>query len=160
MLEHQKLLQQLSYDSQTGIFLWRVTRHRITIGTQAGFISDKGYRIIRLYQKTYKAHRLAWFYVHGVWPTGIIDHRDGIGDHNWIKNLRDTTQQVNCENKKVARKKSTSTLMGVSYVPKLNKFKAQIVVKGVYKYLGVFHTEQAAHDAYMEEKKLSHQGFV
>ena len=67
---------------------------------------------------------------------------------------------MNCENKKVTRKKSTSTLMGVSYVPKLNKFKAQIVVKGVYKYLGVFHTEQAAHDAYMEEKKLSHQGFV
>lgn len=50
--------------------------------------------------------------------------------------------------------------MGVSYVSKLNKFKSQIVIKGVHKYLGVFDTEQEVHDVYMKEKRLSHQGFA
>lgn len=160
MLEHQRLLDQLCYDQSTGVFLWNVTRNRIAKETQAGCLNKEGYRIIKLDGATFKAHRLAWFYVHGVWPTGIIDHKDGNGDHNWISNLRDTSQAVNCENKKKARKKDTSTLMGVSYISRLKKYKATITVRGVNHYLGLHLTEKDAHEAYMIAKRKHHVGFV
>jgi hypothetical protein len=44
-------------------------------------------------------------------------------------------------------------------VPKLNKYKAQITVKGEHKYLGVFSDPNEAHAAYMSEKRKSHKGF-
>lgn len=137
-----------------------MSRNRIIKGFEAGCLTDKGYRTIKLDGKLYKSHRLAWFYVHGFWPKGIIDHKDGIGDHNWITNLRDTSQAVNCENKKKPRKKRTSTLMGVSFIPRLQKYKASIIVKGITHYLGLHLTEQAAHTAYMDAKRNLHKGFV
>lgn len=159
-LTHKRLLDQLNYNPATGIFRWKQSRNRIVAGQAAGSLTCKGYLTIKIDGEAHRAHRLAWFYVHGIWPKGIIDHKDGVGVHNWISNLRDTTQQVNCENKHRARKKKTSRLMGVSFVPKLGKFKAQIVVKGKHKYLGLFDSEQQAHDAYMSEKRKPHSGYI
>lgn len=155
-LKHNRLLKQLKYDPLTGVFTWLVTRNRITQGDVAGSVSKKGYRVIRIDGEHHKAHRLAWFYVHGSWPSGVIDHKDGNKDNNKIKNLRDTSQAVNCEN----IRKPRNNLMGASYVKKLDKWKAQITVKGTHLYLGVFDTEQLAHEAYMIAKRQHHKGFV
>ena len=32
---------------------------------------------VKVEDKQYAAHRLAWFYVHGEWPFACIDHIDG-----------------------------------------------------------------------------------
>ena len=153
-LNHQKLLEQLDYDPLTGVFTWKVSRNRIKKGDQAGSISDRGYRIMRMFGGTYKAHRLAWFYTHGSWPVGVIGHIDGNKDNNAINNLRDCSQQINCENKK--KPSGHTQLLGVSFVPKLNKYKAQITVKGKGVYLGVCETAQEAHEVYMDYKRQHH----
>ena len=159
-LTHKFLLEQLSYNPVTGIFRWKVTRNRIQEGELAGSNTTRGYRTIKIKGESFKAHRLAWFYIYEVWPSGVIDHKNGIFDDNRISNLRDVPQVINTENKHKPRKRKTSSLLGVSFMSKLNKFKAQICIRGKHKYLGVFNSEQEAHDAYMSEKRKSHVGFI
>ena len=49
------------------------------------------------------AHRLAWFWVHGAWPVGVIDHIDGVTTNNAIANLRDVDHALNMQNLKTAK---------------------------------------------------------
>jgi hypothetical protein len=154
------LLDQLDYDPNTGIFRWKHTRHRVNAGDVAGSITSKGYRTIKIDGEAHKAHRLAWFYMAGVWPTGVIDHRNGKTDDNRFANLRDTNQTSNTENQQNLSRRSTTGFKGVTFVSHLGKYKAQISSKGVHTYLGLHETPEAAHDAYMTAKRKLHQGFV
>lgn len=96
-LKHGRLLELLSYDLQTGVFTARVGRSwRVRTGSVVGGTSHQsGYRLIRIDYESYLAHRLAWFYVHGEWPSGEVDHIDGDTDNNAIRNLRVVTHQQN-----------------------------------------------------------------
>lgn len=105
-LERQKALtvdtlrDALSYDPETGIFRWRYDRASLAkAGQIAGSPTHKkGYRFIRVNYNRYLAHRLAWFYVYGEWPSGPIDHINGNTDDNSIANLRVVTRQQNSWN--------------------------------------------------------------
>lgn len=73
MLTQCRLRELLSYDPDRGIFVWRVKAARNTIiGSEAGRISSGGYREIGVGGRLYFAHRLAWLYVHGEWPSKVI----------------------------------------------------------------------------------------
>ena len=65
----------LSYNPKTGEFRWKVENsRRAKAGSIAGHIAaDSGYIYIRLNGTLYRAHRLAWFFVHGEQPN-VIDH--------------------------------------------------------------------------------------
>lgn len=91
------LRELLCYDSETGIFTWRETRHwRAIKGEEAGTCAHpRGYRTIRINYKAYLAHRLAWLYVHGEWPSHEIDHINRKTADNALKNLRHCTHQQN-----------------------------------------------------------------
>ena len=52
-----------------------------------------GYLVYNILGKQYKVHRLVWLLETGKWPSGVIDHIDGIKDNNRFSNLRDTTQK-------------------------------------------------------------------
>ena len=74
-LTAEVLRNLLSYDAETGIFTWiGKPNGRVAHGAQAGTFLPDGYVRIKLRRKLYLAHRLAWFYVHGVWPENEIDH--------------------------------------------------------------------------------------
>ena len=144
----QPLLQTLlEYDPASGMFTRKVrTSNRIKVGEQAGSLDKAGYLCIRVHGKTYKAHRLAWLYVHGNMPAGEVDHINGVKADNRIENLRDVTKSANQQNRRFVR----------GYSKDGNRWKAQIRFGGRWKHLGCYETEQEAHAAYLAAKAEVH----
>ncbi len=89
----------LHYDQETGIFTWKVrTARRVKAGDVAGCSDGDGYRLIKVQSRLYKAHRLAWLYIHGSWPKDQIDHINRIRTDNRIANLREVSNKQNLQN--------------------------------------------------------------
>jgi len=149
MLTYERLNQCLSYDPETGIFVWKSRNSkRIKIGDAAGRINAYGYIDIGLDNHAYKAHRLAWFYMTGKWPEHQVDHRNGIRNDNSWSNLREATSEQNHFNNKTAR--------GYICDPRDGRFYATIVVKHKPIRLGGYATSGEAHDAYLIAKEKYH----
>jgi hypothetical protein len=55
---------------------------------QAGYVNKDGYRVVTLMGKKYFAHDLIWLYQTGQFPTGEVEHINGIRDDNRWCNLR------------------------------------------------------------------------
>lgn len=92
----------LKYDPETGTLIWIMdVSSRARKEKVAGGLSSSGYLQIRFKNKRYLTHRVAWYLHYGVWPTGQIDHINGIKTDNKIINLRDVTQSQNLLNKKM-----------------------------------------------------------
>lgn len=96
-----------------------------------------GYWRVRVHGNVYLAHRLAWFYVHGVWPEHEIDHRDGNPANNSLANLRAATHAQNLRNQR-QRDDNNSGRKGVYWHARERKWKAQICVMGKTTGLGTF----------------------
>jgi len=104
MLTTDRLRELLDYDTETGLFRWKTpTNNRITVGSLAGQNHPKGYTRIGVDGAKYLAHRLAWLYVHGVWPINQIDHINRMKTDNRINNLRDVIDGINKRNVDVVR---------------------------------------------------------
>lgn len=88
-ITHQRLQELLHYDAETGFFGWRVTRGQQIAGTRAGRVVQLGYWRVQVDRRSYFLHRLAWLYVHGVWPTGVVHHKNRDPGDNRIENLED-----------------------------------------------------------------------
>jgi hypothetical protein len=157
----ERLRELLNYNHETGVFTWLVTAGRRRAGNEAGWLTN-GHngirRTIEVEQRNYKAHRLAWFYVNGKWPCGVIDHINGNPADNRIENLRDVTQKVNIQNEKVARKKTKSGLLGAHWIERDKKWAANIRVDGRTIRLGAFQSPEEAHYVYLEAKRRLHEG--
>lgn len=149
------LKDALHYDPKTGVFTWKVKRKGVNPGDVAGSIGIYGYRKIQLNKKTYQAHRLAWFYVHGTWTQ--LDHINGIRDDNSLANLRPATQSQNCAN----RRRQTRTRSGFKGVYKRKYgWEATVMRNGKSYYLGKFKTPMEAHAAYLVAAKKLHGEFA
>jgi hypothetical protein len=144
MLTQARLREVLDYDEATGVFVWKMRlAQRLRVGDVAGSLTEKGYLIIRIDTKPYLAHRLVWFYVHGVIPERV-EHRDRNGLNNAIGNLRLATQSQNLYNIGL-RDSNTSGAIGVHWDRSKNKWTAQIRAEGKNRFLGRFDTlEEAA----------------
>lgn len=157
MLTHALLRKALTYDPSTGLFHWLIApSHRAKPGDAAGCVRSDGYARIQLFGKKYLAHRLAWFYVMGEWPSAEVDHEDGDGSNNRWRNLRLATRRVNMQNQRRARRDNSTGLLGATAVG--NRFQATINVDGAPRYLGCYGTPQAAHEAYVNAKRQHHAG--
>lgn len=76
VISHEKLIEAVDYNADTGVFMHKIARRGVAVGSVAGSTDPNGYRYVRLYQVDYLAHRLAWFYVHGEWPKTRLAFRD------------------------------------------------------------------------------------
>lgn len=156
-LTAERLRELLDYDRETGVFRWRVKRKGTAgVGAIAGCAeghqhpSGFMYWKIHIDYRYYKRCRLAWLFVHGEWPTGEIDHRDGNESNDAIGNLRDSTRLQNSQNTRL-RKHNQSGLKGVRRMKKekLRKvWNARITVSGREVCLGYFYTAGEAARAY------------
>lgn len=161
-LTEETLRSLLHYDPVTGNFTRLVAYGRWKLGEIAGTVKpnkDKFYVHIKIGRFIYGAHRLAWFYVYGVWPTSEIDHRDGDGTHNNWLNLRDVTSRVNKENlQRAPKNKKYSPLLGAHWCKKRKRWKSSIGVNGKAVYIGWFDTDVKASAAYLAKKRELHEG--
>lgn len=155
----ERVREALDYDFDTGVFVWRLSPSRkIRVGQIAGCPDDKGYTLIGLDGGHYFAHRLAWFWVFGEWPTNKIDHRNGDGCDNRLGNLRDASDAINSQNQRRPRKGNASGLLGVSWDRVRERWTAHISVAGVQKNLGRFKGENEAYAVYLDAKRRLHEG--
>lgn len=145
-----QLRELLHYDPSTGIFTWRVAPANNTpAGSVAGADCD-GYRLIRVAGGRYRAHRLAWLYMTGEWPSCQVDHRDTDRSNNRWGNLRLATTSQNKANMG-KRADNTSGFKGVRWYPPTKRWVAAIGFQGTRKTIGYFATPEAAHAAYCAE---------
>jgi len=135
----------LSYCPETGVFKWKVTlSNRAKAGEKAGAPNTKGYVSIKINGRQYKAHRLAWFYVHGEDPGDHeIDHKDLSKGNNCIGNLRLATRKQNNENMPTP-KNNTSGIRGVSHQKQDNIWTAYIYHNKKRIHLGSFRSVESA----------------
>lgn len=157
---------RLNYNAETGVFTWKTRpgsdRHTRTwnakyAGTIAGSFDGWGYRKIKIDGAFYRAHRLAWLIVHGIWPRGDIDHVNGTRDDNRLVNLREATPSENNQNQRL-RRDNTSGFRGVTADPgrRSRTWKAEIRIDGRARNLGRFVTPDAASRAYEAAADVLH----
>lgn len=158
MITRAELMDVLSYDPATGIFVWKTSPNgRVPIGLRAGFLSDGGPRLsIKIKRKTYVLARLAWLYMTGEWPSGVIDHINGNCADDRFANLRSVSLNVNAQNQRRAHVSNKVGLLGVTSCR--NKFRASINVNGKKVHLGSFSTPEEAHARYVAAKREFHAG--
>lgn len=153
-LTAERLHELLDYDPETGVFTWRVRRKYAQPGDVANYHMSAGYIQIAIDCRHYLAHRLAWFFVHGIWPRGQIDHINGVKDDNRISNLRDVTPSGNGQNIDAPLSRNKAGLRGVS--PNGPGWTARICVDHVVTRLGTYRTPEEARAAYLSAKRRLH----
>ena len=160
-LTQDDVVRLLNYDASTGYFTWRAdVAYNVKEGSIAGYNNSNGYRIITINKRSYKAHRLAWLYTYGEFPSGSIDHIDRDKGNNAITNLRIATAAENGQNRNAAKGKKQKTPLGVSFnKSKRNctkQYGAAIQVNKKQRHLGWFKTPEEASEAYMKAKNEIH----
>ncbi|GAB3416843.1 HNH endonuclease [Massilia agilis] len=130
------LREKFRYDPATGELFHRPS------GRHVGAPS-KGYLKLNLLGTTRTAHRVAWALYYGEWPRLQVDHLDRDRSNNRIENLRLASPSQNNMNMGV---KGAVKAKGVSLDAKRRKFKAEIKLNGVTRFLGYFESvDEAAH---------------
>lgn len=155
MLTQTYVIKKLWYCPDTGTFI-RLNNN----GTRppAGTINSCGYVRIILNKKSYLAHRLAWLYTYGVFPTYEVDHINGVRADNRLSNLRDVTKLENSRNRTRANKNNRYGLLGVT--PYRNRWMAQLAQGTGSRYLGLFDTPEEAAQAYVAAKQTPEGGYL
>jgi hypothetical protein len=158
MISAERLRELLAYDPETGVFTWRVgNRRNVVPGQRAGCPDTGGYLLIRVAGRLVAAHRLAWLYVHGEWPSEQVDHINSVKTDNRICNLRLATRAQNMRNMGL-RRSNTSGFKGAWKHGK--RWKSVIMVDRRRIHLGCFDTPEEAHAAYCDAAEKYHGVFA
>lgn len=154
VLTLKRLREVLRYEPHSGVFYWRVMRGNMHPGSRAGSSGVGESRItICIDYRHYKAHRLAWFYMVGRWPTAQIDHRNRNKNDNRWRNLRQATHKQNMENRR-ARKDSSSGVRGVYFDRGRKLWRPHIRHNDKQVFLGRFATRREAIVARKKAERL------
>lgn len=146
-LTQKRLKELLHYDLRSGVFYWRKQTSNRRASTIAGSVRSRKYRQIGVDGRLYYAHRLAFFYVLGRWPTLFVDHADRDRENNAWANLREANGTQNSGNAKLSAH-NVSGFKGVSWCNTNRKWRASIAINRKATHIGLFHTTEAAALAY------------
>lgn len=145
----EEFKKYLSYDPITGFFT------NLKTGRITGFKNNKGYVLIRIEEKTYRAHRVAWLYMTGEWPVNEIDHDNRVRHDNRFGNLKEATKFENMQNMSI-NSNNSSGFRGVTFHKGEQKWMSRIGVGRKTIQLGYFATAELASKAYEEAKLKYH----
>jgi len=84
---------------------------------------------------------------------GEPNHIDGDGLNNQRDNLRAGTHTQNLQGRRRKKPAATSSFRGVSWYPRLGRWRAQIVLEKKQTHLGYFQDEKAAAQSYDDAAK-------
>lgn len=150
MLDQKYLKSILNYNPDTGIFTWIKSPHgRISVGCKAGTYMN-GYISIKIDQIGYYAHRLAWLYMTGEWPSVEIDHKNRKRDDNKWKNLRLASLKDQMGNTKLW-KNNTSGFRGVGWNKQYQMWQARLRKGKDIVVLGYSNSPEGAAEIYNTE---------
>lgn len=162
-LTSARLKELVHYDPVTGVF--SRTGHAQQVGKRRSARSKlgpmirkptaAGYITYSVDCHAYTAHRLAWLYVNGAWPQGMIDHINGDKADNRIDNLRPSDASLNQQNLRAAKAGNIVGLLGVT--AEGERYCAAIMHNRVRIHLGRFSTAVEAHAAYLGAKRAIHR---
>lgn len=128
----------LKYDPETGLFTSNVSSSpQRGVGDVAGGRHQNGYTMIQVCGIIVRAHRLAWLWMTGEWPSEV-DHINGNRSDNRWSNLRIVTRPQNIWNSGL-RSDNTSGCKGVQYDASRGKWMATITHNKKTVRLGRFH---------------------
>jgi hypothetical protein len=148
-LTQETLKTKIRYEPETGLF------YRRDSNAPCGYKGNqRGYIKVSISGKEYRAHRLAWFYMYGEWPSGPIDHVNHVTNDNRWSNLRLASVSLNQANR-YATPFRTVQAKGVWRTPN-NTFCARLFKNAKMYYGGVHCTHDEAAHAY---NKLAIQHF-
>lgn len=114
----EELREHLVYEPSTGVFSWKPGARGNQWRPRAGGpvrqnVCKDGYLKLSIFGRNMYAHRVAWAYMTGEWPTALIDHRNtDRADNRWL-NLRPATNAANLWNRGKPVN-NTSGIKGVS----------------------------------------------
>ena len=168
------LRELIDYDPKAGVFTWK--RRPLSMFKNlraceawngryahklAGGLSGLGHISIRVNDRAFWAHRLAFLHMTGQWPQDEVDHINGVKTDNRYANLRDVSGAVNRQNIRLPLRTRKSDLpLGVYHHARLVKtpFSASLHVGDRNMFLGYHATAEAAHEAYVIAKRIYHAG--
>lgn len=150
-ITQEQLKSVVEYDPLTGNFVRITGQGPSKSGAIAGTVKSGAYVRVSLFGKSYKAHRLAFLYMKGVFPAHEVDHVNRIRSDNRWANLREATPSENAQNK---------ASLGVSFNKYHGKYHARIKVCGISRHLGYANTFGEASSMYAEAKKRLHPFLV
>ena len=151
------LLNEMKLKYEDGkIWLWRETSGNRTLKNPdwwelKGCVRGDGYRLVGINNKQYLYHRVVYYLHNKEWAIddssrdNYIDHIDRNKLNNSIENLRVVTHTQNQWNRN-----------GKGYYFRKGKYAARIIVDGEHKHLGLFVSEDEAHQAYLNAKAKHH----
>lgn len=148
IVTQERLKTFLNYDPETGLFTWLVPVGQAKRNKTAGRMNHNGYCQIGLFGARFSAHRLAWLYVFGEWPSNSVDHINGDRSDNRIANLRLANRSQNGANSRAPSKSKYGK--GVRLRSR-GKFQAYVTSMGHQHHLGLFDTPQEAAAAYLRK---------
>lgn len=110
-------------------------------------VGSRGYVVGRLKDKIVSLHRYLLDF-----PSDEVDHKDRNKLNNTRENLRECTSLVNRQNKGTYHNNKCQS-KGVSFIPRLNKWRARVYIQGKEIHLGMFNTKEEA----IHQRKLAEQ---
>lgn len=127
-------------------------------GKIAGSVNKRGYRVICVDRKIYKAHRLVFLYHHGYLPEQV-DHIDGDKLNNNIANLRAANNSKNMMNRGMLSN-NTSGSKGVFWDKEVSKWRVAVRVDKKLRSFGRFDDKELAELVAMMAREKYHQEFA
>lgn len=151
----------ISYDQETGVFTWLVSRKRVKAGQRAGNEfkagSGKPYREVKVDGVRYQEHQLAFLLVEGHIPE-IIDHNDGDGLNNKWDNLRPATSSQNQCNIGL-KTNNTSGHKNVYWHKRSGSWHVQVRYLGKDHHFGYYDSLEEACSVADSKRKILHGDF-